>query len=512
MKREKIEYHLKSAVDSLTPNVLDRIDLTTPQDEAPVWQEKLVDHAESRTVSFGKRFRAWGIAAAACICIVLAGNGGYNVYLNQKTDAVIGIDVNPSVEISINRKNKVLAVTPLNEEAAEILAEMDLEGVDLNVAVNAIIGGLVTHGYLDDLDNAILVTVTNDSISKADLLRHEVVEDIEKSLEENQVEAVVYDQQVVEKDETKKLAEEYGISYGKAYFLQELIEQNSSLGLTMDDMEELAPLTMEQIAERITESAYALGERTQKKETSAAETTTVPPTDESSEEETTLPSETSQENTEATTAPTVPVTEAPTTEPETEVEEEAENRVKIDYVDFEGHTLTVYFTSNVKWKDATVSIRGEDGESYSAMIEETHSDYCEVSVKGLEGGKTYRFSLGGIRQKQGGKPMSVSGKFEVPMISEEATEESETEPTTEAATEESTEKSTEDMTEPTRSQESSEAGSSEAAEPSKEETESSEKEETGETKEEKETKETKEQASFDQPENSIPESSNQEAG
>ena len=75
------------------------------------------------------------------------------------------------------------------------MEDMDLKGVELNVAVNAVIGSMVTHGYLDDLDNAILVTVSNDSIKKATALRSSVVEDIEQTLQENQVKAVVYDQQ-----------------------------------------------------------------------------------------------------------------------------------------------------------------------------------------------------------------------------------------------------------------------------------------------------------------------------
>lgn len=481
MKRDKIEYHLKSAVDGLKPDVLSRIDLTTPQEEAPLWQEKTDESKKERVVSFGKRFRAWGIAAAACLCVILAGSGGYNFYLNQQTESIIGIDVNPSVELSINRKNKVLKAIPLNEDAEAILAEMDLEGVDLNVAVNAVVGSLVTHGYLDDLDNAILVTVTNDSISKADVLRQEVVDDIEQSLMENQVQAVVYDQQVIEKDEVKQLAETYGISYGKAYFLNELIEQNS--GLTMDDMKELAPLTMEEIAERITDSSYALGERTQKKETSAAETEETTQ-ESSSPEEPTTPEETTQD-TSAETTPSETTTEAATTEPETEVEEEAENRLKIDFVDYEDGILTIYFTTSVKWKDETVSIRDENGESYSAMIEETYSDSCEVSVKGLEGGKTYKFSLGGVRQKQGGKPMSVSGTFETPMISEEATEAPEEETTAEETTGEMTTEAEEGSS--SSSQETTSDSSSGNKEPT--ETENTEKD-TSSDPEEKSSEET----------------------
>ncbi|MEY8338154.1 hypothetical protein AALB16_09015 [Lachnospiraceae bacterium 62-35] len=432
MKRTAIEYHLKSAVRSLTPDVLSRIDLTVPQDNAPLWLEQDGGRKEN-LVSFGRRFRMWGAAAAASICIVMAGSSGYHVYLNQKTDSIIGIDVNPSVELSINRKNKVLRAIPLNEDAKLIMEGIDLEGVDLDIAVNAIIGLMVTHGYLDDLDNAILVTVTNDSISKADVLRQEIVEDIEQSLKENEVQAIVYDQQVVEKDEVKQLAGEYGISYGKAYFLHELIGQNSSL--TPEDMEELSNMTMEQIAAKIADSSYTLGERAQKKESLTAVTTEERTENTSSEEETASSEETTEESAVSTTAPSETATEAVTTEPETKVEEEAENRLKIDFADYEDGMLIVYFTSNVKWKDETVSIRGENGESYAAMIEETYSDSCEISIKGLEGGKTYRFSIGGVRQKQDGKPMSVSGTFETPMISEEATE---SETTAEETTKEET--------------------------------------------------------------------------
>ena len=60
------------------------------------------------------------------------------------------------------------------------------------------------------------------------------------------MEAVVYDQQVIADEEMSALAEQYGISYGKAYFLKELIDQND--GLTMADMEELAGMTIEELA------------------------------------------------------------------------------------------------------------------------------------------------------------------------------------------------------------------------------------------------------------------------
>lgn len=447
LNTNQIEQHLKSAVDTLTPNVFDRIDLSTPQDVVdPVL---LRTHSDS-VIVLQRRMRGIVIAAAACLCLVFTGGGAYHYqYLNRQVDSVIGIDVNPSVELSINRKNRVLSAEPLNDDAREIMSDMNLEGVELNVAVNAVIGSMVTHGYLDDLENAILVTVSNDSIRKASELRTSVVGDIEKTLEENQVQAVVYDQQVIELDEMKTLAGEYGISYGKAYFLKELIDQNQEL--TMDDMEELSSMTMEEIAQRITESSLALGEFADRvEETTAAPSTTAATEAPTTEEETTAAAaeeSTSQEATPAETTTEAPA--PPTTEEEPEAVEA--DRVEIDFVDYEDDMVYVYFVTHVKWKNPTVMVRDEEGNSYAAMVEDTSSDECTILVEGLEGGKEYTFVLGGLTPKEGGSATTVKGYFETPEIAGEATEpdnddESEPEssrPEESSGTPESTEGSTE---------------------------------------------------------------------
>lgn len=417
LKNTQIELHLKSAVDALAPNVLDRIDLSTPQDAVPRQEAKL----PSDIAAFHRRMRGIVLATAACLCVMVMGGGAFHYqYQNRKIESVIGIDVNPSVELSINRKDKVLRAQALNEDAREVMEGMDLEGVDLNVAVNAVIGSMVTHGYLDDLDNAILVTVSNDSISKASQLRTSVVGDIEKTLEENQVQAVVYDQQVIERDEMKALADEYGISYGKAYFLKELIDQNEDL--TMDDMDELSSLSMEEIARRITESSYALGEFADKvpETTEAPATQTEPVTEETTTAEETEPSV--EETTEETVPPTT--TAAPTTEPETEEDEDVvePDRVEIDYVDYEDGRVYVYFVTRVRWKNPTVSVRDEDGNSYAAMVDETSGSDCVIEVGGLEGGRSYSFVLGGLIPVEGGNATTVKGYFDKPEIAGEATE------------------------------------------------------------------------------------------
>lgn len=443
MSSQEIERHLKSAVDALAPDIFDRLDLSVPQ------QKPEQDSGRDKIVSLQRRMRGMAVAAAACLCLVTAGGGAWHYqYQNRQIDSVIGIDVNPSVELSISRKNRILKAEPLNADAESIMEDMDLKGVELNVAVNAVIGSMVTHGYLGDLDNAILVTVSNDSIKKATVLRTSVVEDIEQTLQENQVKAVVYDQQVIEEDAVRKLADTYGISYGKAYFLKELISQNENL--TEADMERLSTMNMEEIAREIAKDSLNLGEfadraenpqdsETEQENRTGADPETEGNVDDSTDSEadsTEMSEETKESSTAVESASEPEALAKPETEPETE-EEIRQGRVKIDYVDYEDGSIYIYFEDYVRWKNPTVSVRDEDGNSYSAMVDETESDSCIVEVSGLEDGKTYSFVLGGITRKGDSTATTVKGYFDTPEIADElktsepSDEEEETEEETE---------------------------------------------------------------------------------
>ena len=133
---DEIAGHLRSAVEALTPDVLSRIDFTTPQE---------IYAGPSKTVRLYRRMRTAALAAAACLALAVV-SGGVAGYQNRRVDSVIGIDVNPSIELSVNRRDKVLRAEALNADAREVLDNMDLENVDLDIAVNALIGSMVRHG------------------------------------------------------------------------------------------------------------------------------------------------------------------------------------------------------------------------------------------------------------------------------------------------------------------------------------------------------------------------------
>lgn len=453
--KEQIEIHLKSAVDTLTPDIFEKLDLSVPQENGEAVKERQ-ETKKGGVILFLSQMRGAALGAAASLCLLMTGGGvWYYQYENRQIDSVIGIDVNPSVELSINRRERVLKAEALNEDGNQILSDMDLNGVDLNVAVNAVVGSMVTHGYLDDLDNAILVTVSNDSMSRASALRSSVVGNIEKTLEENQVQAVVYDQQAVENDEIEELAKQYKISYGKAYFLKELIESNPDLA--MKDMEWLSEITMEELAEWIGKDFPASVEETEvsrETETSAE-----------LETETLVPETPEAESPEQTQAPDGEQKESVTEDqnvivaPSPSEENAEEELVEIDYVDYEDDRIFVYFVTYVDWKNPTVLVKDEDGSRYAALVEETAKDECVIFAEGLEGGKNYTFVLGGLTPRGENRASSVTGYFKVPEISEQLEEEEPEESQEEETSSEETEEALgEEGTLPEETEESSEEG------------------------------------------------------
>ena len=120
-----------------------------------------------------KAAMAW--LAAACLALVVVGGGaGVQYYQANAVASVISLDVNPSVELDVNRQEKVVSAVPLNADANEILDGMDLKGADLNVAVNAIMGSLLKHGYVDELANSILISVEDDDAARGAALEQKL--------------------------------------------------------------------------------------------------------------------------------------------------------------------------------------------------------------------------------------------------------------------------------------------------------------------------------------------------
>ena len=141
MTEQELNRRLKQALDAAAPDDLDGVlSRCAPREETVV---PLRPKRRSHTRAL----------IAACLTLVLVGGAGGVFYQRANAVAsVVSLDVNPSIELKVNQKEKVLACTPLNEEAEAVLSGMgggaDLKGTKLEVAVNGVVGALVSSGYL----------------------------------------------------------------------------------------------------------------------------------------------------------------------------------------------------------------------------------------------------------------------------------------------------------------------------------------------------------------------------
>ena len=237
LDERELEQRLRTAVEHAAPDPLDRILASCgPQAPAP------------KAVPFvpPKKKRRWApLAAAAVLALVICGGAfGISGWRGANAvDSVVMLDVNPSLSMEVSAQERVLSVTPFNQDAEIILGDMDLTDTDLDVAVNALIGSMLQNGYLSDLQNAILVSVENQDAARSAQLQQHLTDTINSIFQGGSLEGAVLSQTVTESPDLSALAQQYGISLGKASLIQEVIAQDSTLTFAS-----LAPLSVNEIA------------------------------------------------------------------------------------------------------------------------------------------------------------------------------------------------------------------------------------------------------------------------
>ena len=198
--------------------------------------EKYINEAELYQRKVRKLPKAWMGVTAMAACFLLVCGIGFARF-DKKTDSVVCIDVNPSIEITVNKKDEVRKAVALNEDAEIVLADMDLRGVDLSVALNAIMGSLYKNGYLDDVYNAVNVCVENDDTERASQLGDLISTEISSILDEQDVIGEVNALYCVKDKETKQQAADYEISVGKLILAQKVA---SHMNMTVAEAAELS--------------------------------------------------------------------------------------------------------------------------------------------------------------------------------------------------------------------------------------------------------------------------------
>ncbi|MCD8381015.1 MAG: PepSY domain-containing protein [Lachnospiraceae bacterium] len=238
MNNQELKQRIRTAAEHAAPDQLDKILSSCDEQKGEIIQ--------MTTYKKNKKKGIAAFAAAAAALVLCLGIYAFAGNIRTTTvDSVILLDVNPSLSLSVNSKEKkVVQAEALNADAEEVLGDMDLEGTSLEVAVNALIGSMLQKGYLDGSKNSVLVSVESEDMERATQLEQEVSEAITLAMQSDSVEASVLTQTISTSDEElSTLAETYGISLGKAALIQEVISQDATL-----TFEDLVSLNISEIA------------------------------------------------------------------------------------------------------------------------------------------------------------------------------------------------------------------------------------------------------------------------
>ena len=191
---------------------------------------EIVEINESaKILSFPKfaKMRSFRVIAASLVAAIMIFAGTFHYSNTVKACSFVSIDVNPSLEYALNRKDRVVSAGALNEEAQPLVDRLNregkLKGKTLTEALTLVTSYLKEMGYLegDEGQRDMLVSVTSDNDEISDRLEKTVHDALESDAE-----AALHVEVKKATMEEHKRAAEYGISAGR---LVKAIEEKGTI-------------------------------------------------------------------------------------------------------------------------------------------------------------------------------------------------------------------------------------------------------------------------------------------
>lgn len=110
-----------------------------------------------KTRQLPSNWKQYASAAAACIVIIMFSMIYY--VNNMMVYAVVTVDINPSVELKLNRQNEVIEIEAMNDDGAELL-NVDIGGLTIDEAISVLVDEAYADGFLDPVEGDYVMVTT----------------------------------------------------------------------------------------------------------------------------------------------------------------------------------------------------------------------------------------------------------------------------------------------------------------------------------------------------------------
>lgn len=121
--------------------------------------KSIVEIGEEIQIPGVRKTPIWRIAAsvAAIFLMVFTGVFGWNVFQPGTAVAMLSVDINPSLQLTLDQKGRILELESLNPDAEQLLSGPPLKGEAWEKALSQIIEQSVNLHYLDAENTWVLV-------------------------------------------------------------------------------------------------------------------------------------------------------------------------------------------------------------------------------------------------------------------------------------------------------------------------------------------------------------------
>ena len=186
--------------------------------------------------------------AWAAVFLLVLGTGMMGYRSTVVATDVIQIDVNPSIAIELNRYGDVVHYQALNQDGQELADQMQEEKISASDMIRGTVLNLIDEGIINEDDNAILISVLGNNVKRTKKLEAMAVDAAVSTQSDSGIQLKVYKQHLKVQDQLKELAVQYGISEGKAAFIQTIADV-----VPDTELETLSVMTMSQLSTTVSD-------------------------------------------------------------------------------------------------------------------------------------------------------------------------------------------------------------------------------------------------------------------
>lgn len=162
------------------------------------------------------------IAFITVVVIIIVGIIGF-ISFNNRTVTIITLDINPSIELRLDKKQRVKKAIPLNEDGKDII-NSNIKGKSLDKSLNIIAQNLIDKDYVKGKEPLDIILYSKSSITNNKEFKKKLTEVFtEKSINPN----IIVIKNISNED--KKLAQKYDISPAKAAYINTIIKNNKNI-------------------------------------------------------------------------------------------------------------------------------------------------------------------------------------------------------------------------------------------------------------------------------------------